>query len=451
MNLCLRLSGALALAAAPSAFAQDLLEYRDVEIESDGDKPFQASGSFESSWHEYNNLDFRQLDETSDQSILDSDDRGMFPFTGASLGLTYQVDPGIKFVFGASHRGLWGSDQLGTTSRYDSLMYVSGLYIDALTNPKNEDSIRFRVGRQYYQMGNLGGARDYILADVLDMIRMDVPLGEAGTLELIPVNVLQQSDNDGNDMVSLMGTGVTNQFNFRGQTLMRRHGGVLRLDGLPAPVDLLAYGFYTDIGAGVSDPSIYRFSTGVDITYQGLLGNFIDEDWVMNYGARVAGDAGPVNVFAHFDGSGGIDRKELVAQDVDTTGFAWGAGAVVDTSEEDETAGFTAQARYFEATGAAYSSNGLQFSHGYVGLKGQQVGGMLFNRYMGFHPTAYVSIFGISETPHEPSRKAGTRVLHGGGGYEFDNGFSFGAAWWMLHDTGFTNANIDKLDEIDPP
>ncbi len=452
MNLCLRLSWALALVAAPSALAQDL-EYRDVEIEEKNESPLQVSGSFETEWHEYNNLDFRPLDETSDQAILDSDDRGNFPYTGASIALSYQVDPGVKFVFGASHRGLWGSDQIGNSSSFGGTMYVSGLYIDALLNPKNEDGVRFLVGRQYYRMGNLGGARDYTMADTVDMIRMDVPVGTVGTLELIPVNVIEQSDNDGLDLVSFMGRGSTPTFNFRGHTMMRRHGGVVRLDELGAPVDLLAYAFYTDIGAGLSDPSRNLFSSGVDITYQGLLGNFTDQDWVVNYGARVAGDAGPVDWFAHFEGSTGIDRKELVARDVDTNGFAWGAGAVVDTADEDEdeTSGFKGQARYFEAMGPAYASDGLQFSHGYVGMKGQHVGGTLFNRFMGFHPTAYVSIFGVTDTPHEPSRRAGTRVLHGSAGYELSGGFSFKGSWWMLQDTGFTDANINNLDNIDPP
>ena len=437
----------LGLALATPALAQDL-EYRDPDIEADEESPFTISGRFETEWHEYQNLDFRPLDETSDQSILDSDDRGGFPYSGAALDIGYQVDPAVRILTSFSHRGLWGADQTGNNSRFGGFLYFNAFAVEMTTKPTADESVVVTVGREYYQLGNLGGGRDYILADVLDQIRVAVPIG-VGTLDIIPVNVIQQTDNDGLDFVSYIGSNNIPTYNFNGDTMMRRHMLVARLDELPGPVDGLLYGAYTDIGAGVSAPSLGLYSTGVDISYQGLLGNFTDNDWVANFGLRASGEFGAVRPFAHVDVSTGIDRKELVAVDVNTNGVAYGGGFIVETGDDD--AGLNAMVQYFDALGPGYQADGLQFSHGYVGLKAQQVGGQLFNRFLGFHPSAYVSLNGIADTPQEPSRRSGTRSVHVGADYELPGPMGIEAGWWVLQDTGFTALNLNRLDQIDPP
>jgi len=427
---------------AHPAHAQDP-EYYDSEVTTESDGPLWIEGSFETEWHEYSNLDFRALDESSDQAILDSDDRGGFPYTGARLELAYEVESRVRFNLGVSHRGLWGSDQLGNADSFGGFVYVGAMNVDVEAN----DWLRFTVGRQYYRLGALSGSRDYILSDTLDMVRADILFG-VGVLELIPVNVIEQTDNDGLDFVKYIGTADLPTFNFRGDTMMRRHGAVLRLDRLLAVPEFLLYGFYTDIGAGVSAPELGLFSSGVDISYQGLLGNFTDNDWVANFGVRAGLRDVPVRPYAHFDLSRGIDRKELVARDVDTNGVAWGAGSVFETGDAE--AGLRAQLSYFEALGPAYGSDGLLFSHGYVGMKGQHVGGLLFNRFLGFHPTAYVSLFGVTDTPNEPSRRSGTRALHAQAGQDFGT-LRLDLRYWFLQDTGISQVNLKKLDTIDPP
>ena len=187
---------ALALLLPVTALAQDRrdLEYREVELDEEADDALQVGGRFESAWYEYNNLDFRALDEGSDQAILDSDDRGGFPFSGAWLDMSYQVEPGISFVMGASHRGLWGDDQLGNVNRFGGWVYLTALYVDLTPGP--DSPVSFRIGRQFYSLGGLAGGRDFVLADTVEMVRADVDIG-LGTLELIPVNVISQTDNDG--------------------------------------------------------------------------------------------------------------------------------------------------------------------------------------------------------------------------------------------------------------
>jgi hypothetical protein len=416
-------------------------EYRDGEVE--GEQKLVVGGLVETEYYEFSNLDFRKLDESSDQAILDSDDRGAFAFTGASLSLAYAVDDQIDVVFSAGHRGLWGDDQIGSINQFGGFLYIPSMYADLRTSADPDKAVSFKIGRQFFQIGGLGGARDYVLADVLDMVRVDVPLGTVGQLTVVPMNVFSVASDYANvNFVGLLGQQNAETFEFRGSTLTRRYGAVLALDELPGPVDVTAYSFYSDVGAR---------GTGADLSYDGQLGNVADNDWILNYGVRAAAEFGPVRPFAHFDGSAGIDRKERVVNDVDTNGFAFGGGIRVDTREDDAPAGFQAELSYFDAFGAAYQSNGLQYSHGYVGMKGQQAGGTLFNRFLGFHPTAYLGRNGISDVPHEQSRNSGTRSIHAEAGYTLAMGLGFWAGYWYLQDTGLSDLNLAQLDQITPP
>lgn len=426
-------------------------EYSSTEVEAE-DKRLVVTGRFESEVYEFDNLDFRKLDETSDQAILDSDDRGGFAFTGASLALAYAIDPQVKVVFEAGHRGLWGDDQIGSVNTFGGFLYIPSMYADLSTSKTAGKGVRFLVGRQYYSIGGMGGARDYVLADVLDMIRVDVNLpGDFAHVTLIPMNLFSVSaDLSEVNFVSLLGQQYSETFDFRGDTLTRRTGAVFAFDGLPslegkADIEAAAYAFYSDVGAR---------GTGSDISYDGQLGNFADNDWVANFGIR-----GSVRLFdlfgpfVHFDASTGIDRKEVVVTDVDCNGFAFGAGIrlVGDSLLAKGLPALFAELSFFDAYGAGYAANGQQFSHGYVGMKGQQVGGQLLNRFMGWHPSAYLGRNGVSDHPQDIERIAGTRVLHAEAGAELAFGLQGSVGWWMLQDGGVTFLDFSDLDNITPP
>lgn len=429
--------------SSPAALAQTRpdQEYRDGEVA--GQDKLTVNGLFETEYYEFGDLDFRKLDESSDQAILDSDDRGAFAFTGASLSLRYAVDDQIDFFVSAGHRGLWGDDQIGSVNQYGGFLYIPSLYTDLRTGKDPEKAVSFKIGRQFFQIGGLGGAKDYVLADVLDMARVDVPTGTAGTLTLVPMNVFSVASDYANvNFVGLLGQQNAETFEFRGATLTRRMGGMYALDGIPGPVDATAYLFWSDVGAR---------GTGSDLSYDGQLGNVVDNDFVWNYGLRATATFGPVRPFAHFDGSTGVDRKEKVAPDVDTTGFAYGGGVRVDTRDDGDFAGFTGEASFFDAWGGSYQKDGMQESHGYVGMKGQQVGGTLFNRFLGMHPTAYLGRNGVSDSPQDQSRTAGTMTIHAEGGYALSQGFGFWAGYWYLQDRGITQLNLADLPDITPP
>jgi len=431
----LALAGAALLLPGLARAQQTDIEYRDTNL--DVTKKLQYNFGFEAQWYEFNNLDFRPLDESSDQAILDSDDRGSFAFTGLNASLGYRIDEHTRFVLGVSERGLWGNDQFGDVNKYLGWVYFTSAYVDLST--KGDNPVRFRVGRQFFTIGGLP-AKEFVFLDIVDGVRVDIPLGKVGYIAALPIEVPSlATSNDHANFVSYIGQGQSAPFRFRGDTITRRYGAVLVLDHLVDNLDARAYGFYTDIGA---------MGSGSDITYHGQLGNFSDNDWTANFGVRASYEAGPITPFATFDVSRGIDRKELVASDVNSNGLAWYLGADLTVGDDS---GVRARATYFDSLGPAYLSNGLEYSHGYVGMKAQQVGGTLADRFMGWHPTAYVGGYGVDNTPNNIDRKSGTRAIHGSVGYDLPQVFGFRVGYWFLQDTGITRLDISQLNTIDPP
>ena len=431
---------ALLIAASlslPAAAQNRDLEYRESELE-DQEEKLEVRASIESQWHEFDNLDLRLLDESSDQAILDSDDRDGFAFTGGFVELGYKVDNRTRTVIAASHRGLWGNDQVGNTNAFGGWMYFTAMYIEHKP-PILDKSTTWRIGRQYYQLGGLSGGRDYILADVLDMVRVDVKLGDVGHLELIPVGIYGNSSAfDNANFVSYLGQGSVDTFGFRGDHRTIRYGGLFSLDSVKR-ADLRVYGYYTDIGA---------LGTGSDISYNGTLGNFVDNDWIANVGIRGSYRSGVVIPYFSFDYSTGIDRKEEVARDIEVNGAALTLGNRFTLGGEDT--GFRGRVEYFQAAGPVYDKDGLQSSHGFVGMKARQVGGTITDRFMGWHPSAYVGMFGVTDEPDDINRVSGSRVVHARAGYAFD-GWTASAAWWMTQDMGASFVNFSTLDDITPP
>lgn len=433
-------SGAiLALVGTASAQSnEEDLEYRALRLKKKQEEKVQVTGRFETEGYAFDNLDFRTLDTSSDQAIYDSDDRSSLAFTGASAEVGMNVDDQTRFVAALSHRGLWGDDNTGKVNAYNSAFYFTNLFGEYRVS----DAAKVRVGREYWELGGIGGSKDYILADVVDQVRVNVQLGGVGRLVMVPVGILgNASRNDRANFVNYTAGGESeweDLYNFDGDRMVRRHGAMFVLDAVES-LDVRAYGFYTDIGAR---------GTGADITYEGRLGNFADNDWVANYGVRASYSAGLVTPYATFDVSQGVDRKELVARDVDNNGMAFSVGMRMRPEAGDS--GPIADVTLFQASGARYAADGLQTSHGYTSMKARQVGGMLADRFMGWHPTAYAGSHGIADTPHTIDRRAGMRFAHAAFGWRAE-GFSAVGSWWTFQDTSTTELDIANLDSIDAP
>lgn len=433
---------------ALGSFDKDDLEFQGSEAPLERKiKGLRTRFGFDLEWHELNNLNFRRLDESTDQNILDSDDRSGFAFTGVNFELDYEVDDTVNIMFGGSHRGLWGTHQIGTTNQFGGWMYFTAVFLD--WHPWGKDGTHIRIGRQPFQIGNLAGTRDFAWADINDMIRVDVPIKGFGSFTAIPVDVVGSTPGvDDVNFAGYIASSTESPWNFRGQNRTLRTGGLLRFHQDDSPFRLTGYGFFTAIGAGGARRD-GRPGTGADISYAGELGNFADNDWVTNAGLRAEASFKLVDFFASLDGSYGIDRKEAVARDVDTNGAAWSAGAIIKSSEEFK--GPRLMLTYYEALGAAYAEDGMQYSHGYVGMKGRHIDGLIANRYLGMHPAAYVGWSGISHDLHESDRKGGTRVLQAKASWLSIGPMTVVGNFLYLQDTGASFLDFSRINTIDPP
>jgi len=125
----------------------------------------------------------------------------------------------------------------------------------------------------------------------------------------------------------------------------------------------------------------------------------------------------------------------------------------LDTRDDDSETpedGLQATGYFYYSLGPTFGEDGLIQSHGYVGMKAQQVGGLIANRYMGWHPSSYVDLFGLTNDPHGVDRRSGTQVA--AIETRYDRGIFFGElGWWFMYDTGYSDVDLSSLDTITPP
>jgi hypothetical protein len=427
-------------------------EEEEDETEEDKEQKLETTFMLTSEAHSMNNLDLRRLDETSDQDIIETDDRNTFAYSSLAAELEYQVLETTEFNFAGSHTGLWGSDQIGSLAPPSEDKYGSHFLwvyrLNAEWEPIDNDTLELetKIGRQDFEIG--GAEDDYFFDDTVDAVTLELDLGEIGNFRALALDFYSvNSSPEDADFVQYSSRNGT-VMPFRGDTNTRRHGLVYENTKLIDGLELRAFGFYADIGAS-TEPG----STGSDRSYNGSLGNISDSDFLWMGGTRAGytyeGEDFELGAFGEFARSGGIDRKDtnIGVPDVDNNGNAYGAGAhyKIDLG----TVGLKANARYFHADGGVYGSgNGMQGSHGFVSFKGDEVGGLNLDRYAGFHPSSYVGRGGIQDTPNETSRKSGTEFLQAGLGFEIADKLTAEFDAWYLMDTSYTYFKQENLSDV---
>jgi hypothetical protein len=444
---------AIALVLAGPVQAQDKeLELDKVRalVAGDPEDPSEPSGPADSDLdlkfqlrseaHAFDNLDLRPLDESTDQRVIDSDDRHVFGYTGISASAAYRVRDGLDVYAGLSHYGLWGEDQLGGQASYGGVLNFSRLGFSYLLQDGEDFSLTLRVGRQPFRIG--GVPTDYMLDDVLDAVVLEADLGTAGGLRWLALDYYTANDLPSASFVRYV-AGRQPVLGLRGDTYTLRTGVIYEnendaVEGLTVK----GYWFYADIGGGPITES------GADYSEGGSLGNFSDNDFQNMAGGRTAYridmDGSYLNFFGEGAYSWGIDRKELVARDVETVGAALGGGLEANFDP------VYLALDYYQFDGATYASDGLEFERGFVGFKGKRVGGLNLNRYAGWSPSAYLGRGGVEHAPNDVDRAGGTATIHGALALEIDP-VTVRVDVWHLTDTSESFLSVADIDGIDPP
>ncbi len=416
-------------------------EYESAEIEEEGlvsparESVLQAlerlsvSVFLQSEFHTFNNLDLLPLDETSEQSIIDTDDGARFGYTFVAARLRYAIERHLAFNLGLSLQGLWGNDQIGSPNRFGSIFYFSALNFDYEIGERDR-GIDFRIGRQYFRIG--GTPKDYFLKDILDAAVVVGKLGKGGDLRIMAFDFYASGESpDEVNFVRYLGQGTDRVEGMRGDTNTFRYGAIYENDRLVENLDAKLFLFFADIGA---------IGTGADITFNGEFGNFADNDWALMSGGRAAyevamNDRLKLRCFGEFARAEGTDRKEDLVRDVDIGGNAFSGGLELAYSMPKSRA-IRLSLQGFHADGPDYASDGLPFSHGFVSFKGDQVGGINLDRYAGWHPSAYVGSGGIDDTPQNVDRKSGTRFVASEVALRLLSATELRLGAWFLWDTG---------------
>lgn len=401
-----------------------------------------------------NNLDFRRLgDDYNIQDQFDTDDRRTFGVNQMSGGLTFMPADEVTLDLGLRHNSLWGGGRYATLNN-DNMLIVDNLFFT--WTPINSDVFSFttRVGRQYFEIGGageFGGAkRDYFFWDVVDGLTIDVGFGMGGKLRILAVDFAgTQFRPDEVDFYTRQRS-TSSDINMRGDTVTYRSGLVYENTELVEGLELRAFGFYADIGAG-ADPA---FGTAADICYGGQLCNFTDNDYNWMAGARAGyffrdpEETVKVGGYVEYARSGGIDRKftGIGLTDVNNDGNAFGAGVLGDFDLGSLSLGAAFQ--FFRADGPGYQgTDGIMFTHGFVSFKGAHIGGGLMDDNAGWHPSAYVSgNGGVDQTPQDQQRKSGTQSIYAGIDIGLMKKAELALGAWFLRDTGVSFLDPSKYE-----
>jgi hypothetical protein len=360
----------------------------------------------------YDNRDLRALDERTDQNVIDTDDRRNFGYSDLTVTMSVAPVQSVRFDLQTQYALLWKEDQIGRQAGTGGSLRIFQLSStwEPLVHRRDGVGLMLRFGRQPFSIG--GVPTDYLLDATVDAITVTADFGSYGTLRVLALDFFGANDLPETGFQYYL-PGRASPFGQRGETNTLRTGLVYGLDpsrndyGLGAR----AFGFFATIGGGPIE------STGSDISYGGTLGNFRDADYQMMFGGRLLfdralSDTFRLTAFAEFARSEGIDRKELVARDVNTGGNAIGAGFDATVTPQ-ERASISAGASFYHFDGASYASDGLEFERGFVSFRGWRVGGIALGRNAAWRPSAHMESYGIAHTPHSETRAAGTRFVEG--------------------------------------
>lgn len=398
--------------------------------------------------HSMDNRDFRPLDESSDQAVLDTDDRRIFGYTDMVGTFAYRPVAPTVFNTRLKYDAVWPTADTGRSRGPGGELRVFDLNVDVAVLETEHVGISLKLGRQSFSIG--GVPRDYMLAGSADAITGRIDLRGAGRIRVLGVDFF-----GGHDLPTLgyqaYRSGRETTFGLRGDTVTLRTGAVYELDrdARPdLPLEARAYYFYASIGGGPIEHS------GADITRGGLNGNYSDADYQQMMGVRTAyvhdfEGGGSARLYGEFAYSAGIDRKPEEARDVDTSGSAYGLGLDLEWAASDAVT-LIAGAEFYHFDGSSYASDGLEFERGFVGFKGARIGGRTVGRLSGWRPASHVDSAGVRHNPHDLDRVSGSQFVFARLGIDV-YGTRLTADYWTLSDTSSSFLDIAGIDQMPEP
>ncbi len=425
------------------------------DVEADGPLAWSVNASSELLL--VDNLDLRRLDETTDQDVLDTDDRAFFGHADIGAEVLYRPVDRVSLMAEVEADVLYPQDRDGYDGAAGALqVQQAAIGYDLI----DEDVLgaTLVVGRQPFELGGPGD--DYVFAGIADAVSLTVDAREGGRVRALLVDLYGglPLPESGYFVYPDGAQRVTDQ---RGETTTIRTGLVYEFDRDALDIGLTAKVYYFFASHGADPPSCDNVSacTGSDISFGGRNGNFRDRDYQHLIGGRLGytltfgeDDASDVSLYADYAVSSGVDRKALhVGRDVALDGASFGVG-VEASIEPVENVELTADIAFYRFDGALYGSDGLEAERGFVGFEGARLPGLAVGRFAGWRPSSYLGVEGVAHGPSSQMRAAGTLFLHAALGVEAWGAFVEGSVL-LLQDTGesFFDSENPSAAALDPP
>ncbi|MFZ5629920.1 MAG: hypothetical protein ACOY5B_12375 [Spirochaetota bacterium] len=409
-------------------------------------------------FHGYNNGDLRKLDSSNDFQIRTTDDAQGLALTRAKFDTSFMFPKqrvGVEMSFGFD--GIWGSFQLQGNGNPGTRIARANIFYEFYR--KENMSFDLVLGRQFFSVG--GAYNDYMLRDVLDAAVINGHIQNLVDIKILALDVYSGANS--------FGSGENDRWNDEFQYFSRHESG--KQPGLNGDVSTYRTGAVISalplmkkiLGTRL-DPRIYGFYArvrgnrgGSDNSENGRIGNYSDSDWSALAGGRVSYRLDDIlkgfkqfNVYVDGALSTGADLKRQGEPPADYTTVAFGGGAIAQLKPLLGWLAPLAELDGFFAQGPKYDANGNMTSHGFIGMRGDRVGGTLLRRYWGVRPSGYVGYNGIDDTPFDANRKSGLMVIHAAIGAEIVSKWVAKAEIWHLQDTGssavvFTDDNLNLI------
>ena len=357
------------------------------------------------------NGDLKNTDSSSYATVEYSDDAVFIGFSEIGVSAKAEILEYITLAVDVSRPGYWGNDSMTTGSKYNAF-YLWTLYskFDISKAILNISSIGLdlTIGRMPVAIIDTEDHNNYVLDDTLDAFRVDFLAKDAGIGASVffdffslnsPTDDIYSLKSPRHDYTVPYFDGDVNIFKM----------GIMPYWKMTGAADdfiktLLASPYFLFVRVGATGDSTYDMG-GYEISKVGTEGNYADNDWLMIAGLDVLFDTKVVSVLFEGAYSFGIDRKSADKPNVDISGLLL-HGSVMVPFKEMGMDWFKFAADVVFTSGASTDKYGNYLNYGFVSMKGDKIGGYIYNKYYGVYPSAYVNYSGIDFDPIVAKHKA---------------------------------------------
>ncbi len=385
------------------------------------------------------NADLRKIDETSYKTVQHTDD--FFYLLYANINLNYLFKNNIFSLYTKITKPFFfGNDDATKNSQPLS---IENIFVD-ISIIKD---LTLRTGRYKFRTFEDETIPDYVYSDTIDSLSLLYTTDFIKLIALVDFFGL----NSPNYAYDVKINKEKNIQYFNGNVNIIKSGLLTSLNtrfenDWISLLSITPYLFYSSIGAVNSELNKIG---GNEKTLKGTLGNFADGDYLISGGINSYISSSFYRVGIQFAYSYGKDFKNPYTPDVEISGF------LISSYLKLLWQNFYLDLLSLYSEGGTLDQNGNWQNYGFVSMKGDKIGGYIFQNIYGIYPSGIVDYDGINFLPFERSRRAPMISLKAGIGIDkiriinFDTNTLFFNLYldsWFHFDNNFSKIDFSSID-----